>query len=895
MIKQSRCFSSSKPLMILIGIFLGWIGFVFAQNCILPLWWTPSSLTDGQSRTWYYLSWATFTQSCAQSAALLKCTSGSISPSINIFKYASCTQPTWANCTTPIAANHLETKLLYRSPSNTYTQTCQQLGQNLQCLNGIFTWWTNPSAYIYTGCITQNRAQCLDIRSNTIRNHGEVILWYTATSPTLWQTCSTLQRNLICTNGVRSGNGNAWQAWLVTSCTNPPAFSWCMNTRYSPSILVPHNSSLNAYTSPSPASWSTCSSLLRPLTCIHGMWSGNSTLQQQWLYSGCVEANTAPCTDIGWGTGTKPHGSFTSVFTQPLAFEANGQSCLSFAINAQCINGSRSGYAPWMTTWCTNVSSWSCLNNLTNTYISHLQQDFAYTSQSPSAWFGCNSVAISVFCNAGIRRSGSVSGPPLGPSLSPTYFGTCGWCVLPRWAQLAPWASLTSYSRTHVSFPESCTSFSTTLVCGSGGVIEGNRQTYNKPSCTQSWWLVTGKNVTINESPMIQNYKQIAQWSSPEITIVFWNKGTTPVEENNLPEWFLQCKRVENNISIYRSRPIETFNLQPWTKLSISIRLQSLFTQALGNKTVVCTLNGAMINDGYPTQNKTRTGTFAVVEAKRFDLALNRSIDPISKNLDAAEGAIGTSGLRNFVFDRVMNVLVPLIIVLGILSAILWFYKLMFSSEDSATKEGVRYITFGVVGILFIMSAKFIGQNVFSLLNPTSWEIQWFEMAQWLYEKILYPFIKMAIYLVLGAMFIILLSRVITFIFGSDSDAQKKAGTLIGRNVISMLVIIWAKQIVEAIYGKQQDVVKDITNLWEIWSGILESKSIPLIRQILNYALGIASLVILVIIIIQTIQLLTKPDDPAQVKNIKNSLVYMFIGILVLGWAYLIVNFAIIN
>jgi hypothetical protein len=50
-----------------------------------------------------------------------------------------------------------------------------------------------------------------------------------------------------------------------------------------------------------------------------------------------------------------------------------------------------------------------------------------------------------------------------------------------------------------------------------------------------------------------------------------------------------------------------------------------------------------------------------------------------------------------------------------------------------------------------------------------------------------------------------------------------------------------------------------------------------------------------VVIIIQTVKLLTKPDDPAQVKGIKNSLLYMFIGILILGAGYLIVNFAIIN
>jgi len=894
-LSKSLVTAAKKTSMVIITMILWLITFAYAQNCTLPLGWTPATLTDGQSRTGYYLSGATFTQSCAQSAALLRCTSGSISPSINIFKYPSCTQQTWANCTTPTQANHLEYRLLYRSPTNTHTQTCQQLSQNLQCLNGVFTWWTTPSAYIYTWCITQNWAQCLEVRTNTIRNHGEVILWYTTNTPPLGHTCSTLQKNLICTNGTRSGNGNAWQAWLVSSCTNPPAFSWCMNTRHTPSILVPHNSSLNAYTSPTSTVWSTCSAILRPLTCINGLRSGNGNNQQQWLYSWCVEANTAPCTNIGWGTGIIPHGSFATVFTQPFAFEANGQNCTALATNAQCINGTRSWYSPWMSTGCTNVSSGSCFNNLTNRYIGHLQQSSIYTSQSPTAGFGCDSAKLNIFCNAWIRRSWSVSGSPLWASLAPTYFGNCGWCVLPRWAQLVEWSSITWYARTAVTFPETCNSFSTKLTCGSGWVIEWNRQTHNKPSCSVSWWLVTGKNITINESPVIANYQQIAQWSSPEITIVFWNKWNTPVEVNNIVEGFLQCKRSEENIGIYRSRPIETFNLQPGTKLGISIRLQSLFTQALGKKTVVCMLNWSMINDNYPNQNKTRTGTFEVVEAKRFDLALSRSIDPISKNLESAEWATSTDGLRNFVFDKIMNVLVPLIVIIGILSAILWFYKLMFSNDENATKEATRYIAFGVIGILFIMSAKFIGQNVFDLLNPNSWEIKWFEMAQGLYDRILYPFIKLAIYLVLWAMFVILISRVITFIFGSDSDTQKKAGTLIWRNVVSMLVIIGAKQIVEAIYGKQQDVVKDITNLWEIWSGILESKNIPLIWQLLNYALGIASLVILIIIIIQTVKLLTKPDDPAQVKNIKNSLMYMFIGILVLWGAYLIVNFAIIN
>jgi hypothetical protein len=39
-------------------------------------------------------------------------------------------------------------------------------------------------------------------------------------------------------------------------------------------------------------------------------------------------------------------------------------------------------------------------------------------------------------------------------------------------------------------------------------------------------------------------------------------------------------------------------------------------------------------------------------------------------------------------------------------------------------------------------------------------------------------------------MFVILVSRVIGFVFGKDDDTKKKAGTIIGWNILGMLVII---------------------------------------------------------------------------------------------------------
>lgn len=90
--------------------------------------------------------------------------------------------------------------------------------------------------------------------------------------------------------------------------------------------------------------------------------------------------------------------------------------------------------------------------------------------------------------------------------------------------------------------------------------------------------------------------------------------------------------------------------------------------------------------------NNTRTKTFQVQKASRFDLAMSTSIGSIKTNLESAEAALGTEGVKNFVFTKVMSILVPLIVVIGILLALLGFYKLMFSSDEKAVADGTRFI-----------------------------------------------------------------------------------------------------------------------------------------------------------------------------------------------------------
>ena len=172
------------------------------------------------------------------------------------------------------------------------------------------------------------------------------------------------------------------------------------------------------------------------------------------------------------------------------------------------------------------------------------------------------------------------------------------------------------------------------------------------------------------------------------------------------------------------------------------------------------------------------------------------------------------------------------------------------------------------------------------------------ELIKNMYDKILYPFIKIAVYFSLGFLVIIMMSRVLTYITSQDEGVKKKAIGVISWTTIGIVIISAAKQIVEAVYGKQEQVLKDgttVQNLSQVWSNILNPKSIPILFQVINWSLWIISLVLLIIIIMQTYTMLTKPDDEATFKNLKQTIVYALLGLLLIGAAYLIANLLILN
>lgn len=864
------------------------MAFAYGQSCTLLPGFTPNTLVNGVSRTAYQIPEATFTQSCEDAQWSIFCDNGTVTNG-NIYKYPSCITHTWTGCAIPVVANHLEHKTLYKAGTANYTQNCNQLSQSLQCLNGAFTGGTTPSLYTFGSCTDTNRSQCVDIWTTSYKDHGETVVGYLSATPTIWQTCTSLQKTLTCINGTRSGGT---QTPLVTWCTNPSPIASCIHPRTN--ISLPHNTVIDAYTSPS----GICSSLRYPLTCINGARSGYNSS----LFSWCVATPTI----ISWSCFDPHTHQHISPFGHVYRYTSNQPSptanCNDLRKTLTCINWFRTWWSITMSPTCGNciLPRWTILSEWSTTvwYSARLRENTGVNY----IWL-CSPFSGQLICTNSILQW--VAAWWAYPVNNYKYtLSQCmsdflpKWCNNWAWGPLNHWESRTGYSQTWSELPKTCNqNYAESLTC-INGIINGNRQTYKYANCLWET-LFPGIDISIQDSQWIAGQEDlptqiIAQWSSPELHILFKNRWDTPISRS-ITEKFLTCKREQKNLVVYTSKNITAFSIPVGGKINQVIRIQPLFTQAEWTKKLICEIHPLLLGSNGDTSNDIRSGQFEIVKANRFDLALNRSIESINKNLEAAEWAIWADWLRNFLFDKIMNVLVPLIIIVGILSAILGFYKLMFSSDENAVKEWTNYIIYGVIGIIVIMSAKFIGQNIYDIIT-VDWWIEWYKIATSLYDKILYPFIKLAIYLVLGAMFVILLWRVITFLFGSDTDAQKKAGTLIWRNIISMLIIIWSKQIVEVIYWARDKVVNEnMTNLWEIGSWVLENKSIPILYDIINYALGIASLVILVIIIVQTLKLLMKPDDPAQAKSIKTSLMYMFIGILILWAGYLIVNFAIIN
>lgn len=260
------------------------------------------------------------------------------------------------------------------------------------------------------------------------------------------------------------------------------------------------------------------------------------------------------------------------------------------------------------------------------------------------------------------------------------------------------------------------------------------------------------------------------------------------------------------------------------------------------------------------------------------------------------------SKLFNQQIIKLIDYVIYIFIAIWIAIAFVWWYKIMASEKEDSTKEWIRLVIFWIVWVIIMVSAKFIaGALVWGNSGIISSEFidnkpNGVQIVSNLYEKVLYPFIKLILYLVVWILFFMMAAKVISFVTATDDSTKKKSLGIILWSVIWILVVMWSKQIVEAVMWKQSDVLKTTaTNIADMWNEILEFEKIQLISQIINWVMWLTTLIILVLIIIQWYKMFAKPDDPKNRESLKKTLLYVIIGVLVIGASYVISNVLVIN
>lgn len=294
-----------------------------------------------------------------------------------------------------------------------------------------------------------------------------------------------------------------------------------------------------------------------------------------------------------------------------------------------------------------------------------------------------------------------------------------------------------------------------------------------------------------------------------------------------------------------------------------------------------------------------------------YDGILSKSVD---RNKELTTDAVSKWtwwAVFNEQVNQIIGYVIDIFIVIWITVAFIGGYKIMMSSKEDSLQDWIRLVIFGVIGIIIMVSARFLAE----WLVWTGWIIteefantsinnqpNWVDFASNLYNKILYPFIKVTLYLVIWFLFFLMAAKVVWFVTSTDDSAKKKAGWIIIWCVVGILIIMGSKQLVEAVMWQQDEVLNNRaqwingwTEVWWMWEQILDFESLPIVIQIINWVMGLTMFIILVLIIIQWYKMFTKPDDPKNRESLKKTLLYIIIWVLVIWAAYAISSVLVVN
>ncbi len=278
---------------------------------------------------------------------------------------------------------------------------------------------------------------------------------------------------------------------------------------------------------------------------------------------------------------------------------------------------------------------------------------------------------------------------------------------------------------------------------------------------------------------------------------------------------------------------------------------------------------------------------------------LEETIDPIKEHLDTSATANilkywGVDGIVIFIIDLFKTYIFPLIIVLAILTSIFGFMKIMISDDEGERKKWINYFIWWIIGIIVFISAEFIFNGLYGIINQITQDTSWTQsraiFAEKAYNEIIYPFINLAMYLLMAALFIILLIKCINYITDPTDKAVDQGKNIIISAALWIVIITLAKTLVEAVYSKQTDIKNSAWTF--VWKWILWAwpDQYQIIFNIINYVLWLTAFFMVCFIIYQWYLMLFNTNTDDSIKKMRKNLLYIFWWLLLIGLSYLIVN-----
>ena len=390
----------------------------------------------------------------------------------------------------------------------------------------------------------------------------------------------------------------------------------------------------------------------------------------------------------------------------------------------------------------------------------------------------------------------------------------------------------------------------------------------------------------------------IYQNATSSVTLVIRNNGTdTAAPSTPISTWFISCTVWLD--TVFSSNRTSSFIVNASTNIQFSITLSAWATKNLGNQELTCILWS------YPWRTISSIPvklSYMVLERVwgRFDTVLDQVREPIKNKIDWPIAEIWVWGLKSFVYSLIDRFAVRAAVFVGILFSLLAVIKIMFSEDEKSLSQVRGLIVWWVVGIFIILSAKFIGKifytDIFSSGEVGVGDFNMIKMIGQLYDLILYPLLKIAFYLMMSVLFVVLVLRVFSFVTSSEEDIRKKSLQIIISTTLWLFIIIASKQLVEWVYGKEVLIRNTAAvTVTDVWSSFLSNANIPIIYDIVQRVMGLSWFVILALIIFQTFKMLTNPTDEKVLWDIRKTLFYALLGMLVIWAGYLIVNVVMVN